>query len=116
MSDKLTIWHNPRCSKSRQTLQMLRDRGYEPVEVDYQKNPPSINDIKMVLTKLDLSPRELMRQGQDIYKELNLADEKLDAKLIEAMFHHPILIERPVVINGELASLGRPPEAVLSIL
>ncbi len=116
MSDNLTIWHNPRCSKSRQTLQLLRDRGFEPKEVDYQKNPPTIDEITSVLNMLDLKPRELMRTGQDIYSELNLADEKNDARLIEAMFHHPILIERPVVISGDKASLGRPPEAVLSIL
>ncbi|MCF6322024.1 MAG: arsenate reductase (glutaredoxin) [Rhizobiaceae bacterium] len=116
MSDEPTIWHNPRCSKSRQTLQLLRDRGIEPIEVDYQKNPPSIDEITSVLKMLDIAPRELMRKGQDIYRELNLADEKDDARLIEAMFHHPVLIERPVVINGTKASLGRPPEAVLAIL
>ena len=116
MSDNLTIWHNPRCSKSRQTLQLLRDRGYEPKEVDYQKNPPSIEEINEVLKMLDITPRQLMRTGQDIYSELNLGQEKDATLLVRAMFHHPILIERPVVINGDKASLGRPPEAVLAIL
>ena len=116
MSEKLTIWHNPRCSKSRQTLQLLRDRGFDPKEVDYQKNPPSVEEIENVLKLLDITPRELMRTGQDIYGELNLIDEKDDAQLVRAMFHHPILIERPVVIHGDKAALGRPPESVLAIL
>ncbi len=116
MSENPTIWHNPRCSKSRQTLQLLRDRGFEPVEVDYQKNPPSIDEISNVLNLLNIAPRDLMRKSQEIYRELNLENEKDETRLIEAMFHHPILIERPVVINGDKASLGRPPEAVLSIL
>jgi len=116
MTEEPTIWHNPRCSKSRQALQLLRDRGFEPVEVDYQKNPPSVEEITAVLQMLKFAPRDLMRTGQEIYQELNLADEKDDARLIEAMFHHPILIERPIVINSGKASLGRPPEAVLTIL
>ena len=115
-NDKIIIWHNPRCSKSRQTLQLLRDRGFEPVEVDYQKSPPSIEEISKVLEKLGIDARKLMRKGDDIYDELNLAGETNEARLIEAMFHHPILIERPIVINGEKASIGRPPEAVLLIL
>lgn len=116
MNDELTIWHNPRCSKSRQTLQLLRDRGYGPIEVDYQKNPPSKDDILSVLKMLNIPARDLMRKGQEIYAELNLADEKNEAKLIDAMVLHPILIERPVVINGSRAALGRPPESVLEIL
>lgn len=116
MSENLTIWHNPRCSKSRQTLQLLRDRGYEPDEIDYQKNPPSVEEIASVLQKLGLTANDLIRKGQDIYTELDLASETNEDKLIEAMFLHPVLIERPVVINGDKASLGRPPEAVLTIL
>ena len=116
MSDELTIWHNPRCSKSRQTLQLLRDRGFEPVVIDYQKTPPTVEEISAILGKLAIRPRQLMRKGQEIYEELHLADEKDEARLIEAMFLHPILIERPVVINGAKAALGRPPEAVLAIL
>lgn len=116
MNNDLTIWHNPACSKSRQTLQLLRDRGFEPVEINYQKTPPSADEITDVLEKLNIKARELMRKGQDIYKELNLKDETDEAKLIDAMFHYPILIERPVVINGSKAAIGRPPEAVLSIL
>ena len=116
MENNLVIWHNPACSKSRQTLQLLRDRGFQPVEINYQKSPPSPEEIAAVLKKLDLKPRELMRKGQSIYKELNLKDENDDSKLIDAMFHYPILIERPVVIHGDKAAIGRPPESVLSIL
>ncbi len=116
MNNNLVIWHNPACSKSRQTLQLLRDRGFEPIEMNYLKTPPSVEEISEVLKKLNLSARQLMRKGQDIYKELNLTDENDEAKLIDAMFHHPILIERPVVINGSKAALGRPPDTVLAIL
>ncbi len=94
----------------------LRGRGFEPVEINYLKSPPSIDEIADVLKKLNLTAREFVRKGQDIYKKLNLKDETDEAKLIDAMFHHPILIERPVVINGDKAALGRPPETVLSIL
>lgn len=116
MKNNLIIWHNPACSKSRQTLQLLRDRGFDPNEINYQKSPPSIEEIAEVLKKLDLKARDLMRKGQGIYRELNLKDETDETKLIDAMFHYPILIERPVVINGDKAAIGRPPEAVLSIL
>ncbi len=116
MSDKLVIWHNPRCSKSRQTLQLLKERGHDPVEVNYQSAPPSTDEITDVLNMLGMSARDLMRRGQEIYRELGLANEKDEAKLIEAMHLHPILIERPVVINGNKAALGRPPEDVLKIL
>ena len=116
MENDLIIWHNPACSKSRQTLRLLRDRGFEPNEINYQKTPPSTQEIAQVLQKLNLKARDLMRKGQDIYKELNLSDETDELKLIDAMFHYPILIERPVVIKGDKAALGRPPEAVLGIL
>lgn len=111
-----TIWHNPRCSKSRQTLNLLRSRGIEPKEVFYLKNAPEISEIKEVLQMLGLMPRELMRTGEAIYKELNLADETDDEALITAMFHNPALIERPIVIVDGKAAIGRPPEKVLAIL
>lgn len=112
----ITIWHNPRCSKSRQTLTLLRSRGFEPEEVLYLKYAPEEEEIKAVLDMLDMRPRELMRTGEAIYKELDLASEKDDDALIAAMFHHPILIERPIVIHEGKAAIGRPPESVLSIL
>lgn len=113
----VTIWHNPRCSKSRQTLALLRDNGVEPDVVEYLKTPPDAAALKAVLKKLGLKPRDLMRKGEGAYKDRGLADPALtDEALIEAMVAEPILIERPVVIKGGKASLGRPPEAVLDIL
>lgn len=112
----VTIWHNPRCSKSRQTLQLLRDNGVEPQIVEYLKTPPSTDELSRVLGLLGIAPRELMRVKEKIYGERGLKDETLDERLIEAMAADPILIERPVVIKGDRAALGRPPEAVLEIL
>jgi arsenate reductase (glutaredoxin) len=113
----VTIWHNPRCSKSRQTLALLRDNGVEPDVVEYLKTPPDAAALKAVLKKLGLKPRDLMRKGEAAYKERGLADPALtDEALIEAMVAEPVLIERPVVIKGGKAALGRPPEAVLDIL
>lgn len=113
----LKIYHNPRCSKSRQTLELLRDQGREPEIIEYLKTPPSEAELREVLAKLGLSPRQVMRKGEKIYKELNLGDEALsDEALIRAMTENPILIERPIVITDEAARLGRPPEQVLEIL
>ncbi len=113
----VTIYHNPRCSKSRQTLALLQDRGIEPRIVEYLKEPPDAATLDRLLTALALAPRALMRRKEAPYKELNLADKGLarDA-LIAAMVANPILIERPIVTKGERAALGRPPEAVLGIL
>lgn len=113
----VTLWHNPRCSKSRGTLELLRERGIEPAIVDYQKNPPTTVEIGRALTLLDLQPRELMRKGETVYTELGLDDPKFTRRqLIDAMAAHPILIERPVVFANGKAALGRPPEVILAIL
>lgn len=115
--DTVTIWHNPRCSKSRGTLELLHERGVEPAIVDYQKNPPSAAEIEHALTLLGLEPRELMREGEAVYGELGLDDARLTRRqLIDAMAAHPILIERPIVFANGKARIGRPPEAVLTIL
>lgn len=111
-----TIWHNPRCSKSRQSLALLRERGLEPIIVEYLKTPPSITDIKKVLALLGLEPSELMRRGEKIFKELQLAQVTDDEALISAMHENPILIERPIIFQSGKAAIGRPPENVLSIL
>lgn len=111
------IYHNPRCSKSRQTLALLREKGIEPEVVEYLKSPPSLKTLSALLAQLGLEPRKLMRRGEAIYKELKLDDPALsDDALIAAMAENPILIERPIVSSGTKAALGRPPEAVLSIL
>lgn len=113
----VTIWHNPRCSKSRGTLELLQERGIQPAIVDYQKNPPSAAEIERALKLLGKEPRELMRKGEVAYAELGLDDPKLTRKqLVDAMAAHPILIERPVVFANGKAAIGRPPEAVLDIL
>ncbi len=111
------IYHNPRCSKSRQTLALLQQRGIQPTVIEYLKTPPSKEVLTTILTQLGLSPRELLRKGETIYKELNLKETTLtDEQLIELMCEHPKLIERPIVIYNQQARIGRPPEAVLDIL
>ncbi len=113
----ITIYHNPRCSKSRQTLQLLRDKGVEPDIVEYLKTPPSAAEIAKLLGLLAMTPRDLMRKKEAPYGERGLADMSLsDADLIAAMHADPVLIERPIVVKGNKAVLGRPPENVLDLL
>ena len=110
------IYHNPRCSKSRQTLALLEDKGITPTFVDYLNTPPTVETLRQVLKQLELTPRELLRKGEVVYKELGLKDTTLsDEDLIKAMAEHPKLIERPIVIHNGQAKLGRPPEAVLTL-
>ena len=111
------IYHNPRCSKSRQTLQLLQEQGVEPEVIEYLKTPPSAEDLNDILQKLGMEPRELMRKNEAEYKANSLDDQTLDRQaLINGMVNHPILIERPIVIANDKAAIGRPPEAVLAIL
>ena len=113
----VTIYHNPRCSKSRQTLALLEERGTEVEIVEYLKTPPSAAQLSAILSMLGLSPRDLMRTKEAAYAESGLGDPSLsNDDLIAAMVANPILIERPIVINGDRAALGRPPESVLDIL
>ena len=113
----VTIYHNPRCSKSRQTLALLRDKGTEPEIIEYLKTPPGKKELKDMLEKLGLSPRELMRKKEAAYKDNQLDDESLsDDQLLDAMIEHPVLIERPIVLANNKAIIGRPPESVLDIL
>lgn len=112
-----TLYHNPRCSKSRETLQLLQDKGIAPDVVLYLETPPDAKTLKDLLKKLGLSPRELMRQKETEYKAMGLDNTKLsDEQLIAAMVECPKLIERPIVVHGKKAALGRPPENVLEIL
>ncbi len=115
---KVVIYHNPRCSKSRQTLQLLQDNGAEPEVIEYLKTPPDKTRLKQILGLLDMQPRDLMRQKDAPYKELNLADDNLKKdELITAMVETPGLIERPiVVVDDKKARIGRPPESVLDLL
>jgi len=111
----LTIYHNPKCSKSRATLALLRDRGLEPTVVDYLSTPPDIETLKSIITALGCDPRDILRAKES--KEVGLNDPSLDdAVLLERMVENPIVIERPIVTAGNKAAMGRPPEAVLDIL
>lgn len=113
----ITIYHNPRCSKSRQTLQLLEEQGITPDVREYLKDVPSADELKAVLSKLGISARDLLRKKEAEYKEAGLDDESLsEDQVIAAMVQYPKLIERPIVINGDEARIGRPPESVLEIL
>ncbi|WP_435927390.1 arsenate reductase (glutaredoxin) [Dryocola sp. BD613] len=118
MSAGVTIYHNPRCSKSRETLSLLKANGAEPEVVLYLETPPDADTLKSLLSKLGFaSARDLMRQKEDLYKELNLAEASLsEEQLIQAMVENPKLIERPIVLANGQARIGRPPESVLEIL
>lgn len=114
---KYTIYHNPRCSKSRQTLDILKNNGVSYNVVKYLESPPSVDEISQLLSQLNMSARELIRQGEKEYTELNLEEISINEQtLIEAMNQHPRLIERPIVTDGNKAIIGRPPEKVLDII
>jgi arsenate reductase len=114
---EVVIYHNPACSKSRQTLKLLKERGIEPRIVEYLKSPPDEQTLSGILDMLGIQPLDLVRTGEDEYGELRLDEEAADrTALIRAMARHPILIERPIVVSGSRARLGRPPENVLEIL
>ncbi len=113
----VTIYHNPRCSKSRQTLELLRAQGLEPNIIEYLKTPPSKSELAGILELLGLSPRDLMRTKEAEYKANGLDAAHLSAEqLLAALVDHPVLIERPIVLANGKAALGRPPENVLAII
>lgn len=117
MKTKVTIYHNPRCSKSRETLALLRERGIEPDVIEYLKDPPSAATLKALLKQLGIKPRELLRTKEEAYKAAGLDRPGVsDEQVIAAMVEHPVLIERPIVVANKKAALGRPPETVLKIL
>ena len=112
----VTIWHNPRCSKSRDSFKLLEEKGIDAEVIKYLDTPPTKEELKEVLKMLGIAPRELMRTKEDIYKELNLDEETGDEKLIEAMVANPKLIERPIVIKDGKAVIGRPLEKVIELI
>ncbi|MDN6318271.1 MAG: arsenate reductase (glutaredoxin) [Marinobacter sp.] len=117
MTEPVRIFHNPRCSKSRQTLELLKDQGIEPEIIRYLETPPTEQALQDILEALDFEPRQLMRTGEQEYKELGLDNADLSRKqLITAMVATPKLIERPIVLAKGKAAIGRPPENVLTIL
>lgn len=113
----ITIYHNRKCSKSRQTLELLKENGITPTIIEYLKSPPTAEALKIILDQLGMAPRELMRKKEAVYAENGLDNPSLsDDALIDFMIQHPILIERPIVLANGKAALGRPPEQVLDIL
>jgi arsenate reductase (glutaredoxin) len=116
-SQSVTIYHNPRCTKSRETLQLLRDKGVEPSVVEYLKTPPDEATLEKLLKMLGIEPAELLRKKEPAYAELGLEKKLGDRKaLVRAMVENPVLIERPIVVKDGKARIGRPPEKVLEIL
>lgn len=114
---ELTLYHNPRCSKSRGALELLAQRGLTPKVINYLETPPSAEELQQIIARLGIPARQLLRSGEEEYKTLGLADPSLSYhQLIEAMVAHPKLIERPILVAGEAAVIGRPPEKVLEIL
>ena len=114
---EIIVYHNPRCSKSRQTLALLDENGFKPLVIDYLKTPPSHQQLDSILRGLEMQPRDLMRKSEPQYKQLSLADDTLSRdQLIDAMVQNPKLIERPIVVAGDEIIIGRPPENVLTIL
>lgn len=113
----MTLYHNPRCSKSRNALQLLQDRGFSPTIVRYLETPLNVAQLQALLCKLGLSARQLLRTGEDDYKTLGLSNLQLtDAQLIDALLSQPKLLERPILVVGDKAVIGRPPETILEIL
>ena len=113
---ELTIYHNPRCTKSRATLSLLQERGIEPKIIEYLKDPPSAAELKAIVGKLGIKPEALVRKGEDVYKARYAGQTLGDAEWIAAMVENPVLIERPIVVAGDRAAIGRPPERALSLL
>ena len=115
--NNLTIYHNPRCSKSRQTLELIKEKGIEPEIILYLEHPPTVSVLSKILEYLQIKPRDLLRKGEDEYKSFNLKDTGLDDSVIlEIMSENPKLIERPIVLSGDKAIIGRPPENVLELI
>ncbi|MEN5116910.1 arsenate reductase (glutaredoxin) [Luteimonas sp. TWI662] len=117
MTDSFVLYHNPRCSKSRAALELLQARGIAPQVVLYLETPPDAAALRDLLQRLDLAPRALLRTGEAVYSELGLADPVLDDEaIIAAMAAHPRLIERPILLHGTRAVVGRPTERLLDLL
>lgn len=115
-SPQVTIYHNPRCSKSRETLALLQERGIEPRVVEYLKAPPTAAELKALLQRLGLPAHALLRVKEAPYAALGLSPASSEDEIIAAIAEHPVLLERPIVAHGTKAAIGRPPKAVLAIL
>ena len=116
MRDTLTIYHNPACTKSRETLALIRARGHEPQIVEYLKTPPSETELTAIVRKLGIKPLELVRRNEQVFKDKYTGKTLSDKEWIKAMVANPILIQRPIVVRGDTAAIGRPPEDVERLL
>ena len=115
--NNFTIYHNPRCSKSRQTLELIKDKGIEPEIILYLEKPPTVSVLSKIVDYLQMKPRDLLRKGEDEYKSFNLKDMSLnDSIILKIMSENPKLIQRPIVLSGNKAIIGRPPENVLELI
>ena len=115
-STTVTLYHNPRCSKSRSALAILEEKGVQPAIVEYLKTPPTREELRAVLRKLGMKPEQIVRKGEDVYKQKFAGKSLSDAQWLDALAQNPILIERPIVVKGDRAVLGRPPEKVLELI
>lgn len=113
---EVTIYHNPRCSKSRSTLALLREKGVEPTIIEYLQAPPTRAQLRAILEKLRMKPEQIVRKGEEVFKRKYSGKSLSDDQWLDALVRDPILIERPIVVKGERAALGRPPENVLRLL
>jgi arsenate reductase len=112
----ITIYHNPRCGKSRSTLMLVREHGIKPTIIEYLKTPPTKDELRAILKKLGMMPEQIVRKGEDVYKVKFAGKQMTDEQWLEALAKNPILIERPIVVKGDKAVIGRPPENVLELL
>jgi arsenate reductase len=116
MGNAVTIYHNPRCGKSRSALSLLQEKGIEPTVVEYLKTPPTRAELRALVAKLGIAPEQLVRKGEDVYKEKFKGRTLTDEQWLDALAANPILIERPIVVRGDRAVIGRPPERVLEVV
>jgi arsenate reductase len=112
----ITIYHNPRCGKSRTALALLREKGIEPTIVEYLTTPPTKAELKAILGKLGMKPEQIVRKGEEVFKREYAGKTMKDGQWLDALVKDPILIERPIVVKGERAVVGRPPENVLKLI
>ena len=115
-SANVTIYHNPRCGKSRSTLMLVHEHGIKPTIIEYLKTPPTKEELRAILKKLGMMPEQIVRKGEDVYREKFAGKQMTNEQWLEALAKNPILIERPIVVKGDRAVIGRPPENVLELL
>jgi arsenate reductase len=116
MKSAITIYHNPRCGKSRSALALLEEKGLQPHIIEYLKTPPAKEELRAILRKLGMKPEQIVRKGEDVYKQKFAGKALTDEQWLDALVKNPILIERPIVVKGDRAVIGRPPENVLVLL